>query len=184
MSNIKTIGYVDTARGDRANTVLITEIETYAGWSQKGGLAIDGIFFDRTPTHASPEMAAYMKNISATVKHSDGFMGPRLVAQSPGRLPDTDLMNAYIDLTIVFEGGYRHVPSHEQLKADLASFPGVREDYGVLVHSFPKELGRVGLRRLINGLKKDVQYIFLTERSDEVYNAFGKIWDIVLNLLY
>jgi hypothetical protein len=184
LSNIKTVGYIDTARRSRANTVVITEIETYAGWSQKSGLTVDGIFFDQTPTRGSNDTEYYTRNISGTVKHSSGFLEPRLVIQNSGQVPDASLLNAYIDLTVVFEGAYENIPAREQMKASLGRLPGSRQDFGALVHSFPQKKGRVALRRLINGLKKDVQYIFLTDRSEGVYNAFGKIWDVVLNLLW
>lgn len=183
LGNIRVVGYVDTARGDRANTVVMTEIQTYAGWSEKSGLTLHGIFFDHTPTTGSKETEEYMKNITGTVKHSSGFL-QNLVIQNPGRMPDASLIHAYVDLTVVFEGAYDDVPAHEQMKLDLDSLPGNRQDYGVLVHSFPQKKGRVGLRTLINGLKKDVQYIFVTERDEDVYNAFGRIWDMFLSLLW
>lgn len=76
------------------------------------------------------------------------------------------------------------LPNHEVLKQQLSAMPGRRENYGVLIHSLPRETGRTGLRRLINELKKDVQHIFVTDRREEVYREFPKIWEDFLDLLW
>lgn len=183
-SNVKVIGYINTAGGDRESTSVMQEIETYAGWSKKRGLAMDGIFFDQTPAVNSSEKVHYMKNISATVAHSEGFSAPRLVIQNPGTMPAPGLIDTYVDVTIVFEGRYESVPNRDTLKKELAALHGRRENYGVLIHSMPTRTSHSRLRRLISSLKKDVKYVYITDLEEDVYEGFGDSWEDFMKLIW
>ncbi|KAF2277318.1 uncharacterized protein EI97DRAFT_457346 [Westerdykella ornata] len=114
-----------------------------------------------------------MNNITATVKHSDGFSAPRVVIQNPGQVPAPEMISSYVDVTIVFEGRYERVPDRDAMKEQLVDLPGSRDNYGVLIHSLPKYISNVKLRRLINDLKKDLRFIYTTDLEEDVYEGFG-----------
>jgi hypothetical protein len=133
---------------------VLEEVEAYEHWAERSKMAIDGIFFDQTPVSGSIATQLYLRNISATVKHSSGFLAPRLVIHNPGRLPNGNLTISHTDITIIFDGAYSDVPPHDVLESELKEAPGTRDNYGVMVHSLPSEVGRVVCRKLINDLKK------------------------------
>jgi hypothetical protein len=179
--NVRTIGYINTARGTRGNAAVNQETETYAAWSEHPGLGLDGIFFDQTPTVDSLQSRAYLRNISATVKHSIKFREPRLVVLNPGTVPDANSTNPYVDITVVFEGSYMDMPTHDEMKIPLAR---KRKNGAYLINSVPDNIGKGKLRRVINEAKKDVEWLFITSRSEDVYSDFSSIWDEFLDLLW
>lgn len=192
-TNVQVVGYTTTSYGTRPNSIVNDEIRTYASWSETPGLALDGIFFDQTPYQSSNETLEaearnYLRNISLTVKHSQGFREPRLVIHNPGRMPNVNLMTPQVDITIVFEGMYADVPEHEELRKRLSK-PGEglgrrRENYGSLVYGLPESIGKGGLRRLINGLKKDMQYMLVTDLNEGRYEGWGSRWEEFLDLCW
>jgi len=49
-SNVRTLGYIDTANGRTSNATVRNQIATYAGWKSVGeGLTLSGVYFDHTP---------------------------------------------------------------------------------------------------------------------------------------
>ncbi|KAF2750083.1 hypothetical protein M011DRAFT_456036 [Sporormia fimetaria CBS 119925] len=175
IANVQTIGYIDTAGGSKSGKSIISEIATYSGWFANPTLALHGIFFDRTPYENTNQANELLRNISAAVKHADGFRFPRLVVQNPGRVPDPELVNSYVDLTIVYEGPYAKVPSRDVLREKLKGLPDRRENYGVLVHSMREGLGNVQIRKTINGLKQVVGGVYLSDfKGKGAYMSFQK----------
>ncbi|KAH7088816.1 Spherulation-specific family 4-domain-containing protein [Paraphoma chrysanthemicola] len=163
-SNVRTLGYIDTAQATVSNSSVRAQIATYAGWSNvTADLGLHGIFFDSTPWKDSKDgMArAYMRNVSATVRHTKGWMteGEGLVVHNPGRLPSKEMMAYKPDIVVAFEGAYADLPSREKLHEQLADKKRGREDHAALVHAVPRDMGRGGLRRIIEKLRKDVQCI-------------------------
>jgi hypothetical protein len=179
--NVRTIGYINTARGTRGNATVNQEIETYAARSEHPGFGLDGIFFDQTPTEDSLQSRAYLRNISATVKHSIKFREPRLVVLNPGTVSDANLTNPYADITVVFEGAYMDMPTHDETKSRLTRR---RENIAYLINSVPDDFGKGRLRKVINEARKDVEWLFITSRSEDVYSDFSSIWDEFLDLLW
>lgn len=184
LPNVKTVGYVGTKGGTRENKTVNDEIETYAGWSRKSGLGLHGIFFDQTPIVDSMEMRHYLKNISATVKHSKAFLEPKMVIHNPGKIPNANLTGPYVDITIVFEGECADIPKHEVMKPELAKLPARRENYGIVVHSVPSKIKWPGLRRIVNSAKKDVEYLYVTDRRENPYDGLSGIWGTFLDLTW
>lgn len=103
LPNVQTIGYVDTAYGTRDNETVRKEIATYAGWNNSG-IAISGVFFDHTPAEDVGDARVYMKNVSATVRHSEGFLEPTIVVHNPAKVPAENMTNYHADMTVVFDG--------------------------------------------------------------------------------
>jgi hypothetical protein len=80
--NVCTIGYVRINYCEKDITKVYEEVDKYAGWAEdhaKSGIAVHGIFFDETPNHYSPRVAAYLNIVTQRVKDSPGILGDRLV---------------------------------------------------------------------------------------------------------
>ena len=159
------------------------EIATYAGWS-KSEIAIHGIYFDKTPAEDVGDARTYLKNISAAVRH-EGFLEPRLVVHNPGTVPNVNLTSYPADVTVVFEGEYKNMPKKEEMRAKLQALEHRREDYAYLVHSTPENISRGALRRIINGVRRDVEWLFVTDGAgDGKYDGYGSRWEEFLSLMW
>ncbi|KAF2866430.1 Spherulation-specific family 4-domain-containing protein [Massariosphaeria phaeospora] len=182
--NVHTIGYVNIEHAHRDNATVHREIATYAGWATETGLALHGIFFDQTPSEDIGDAKQYLKSASATVCHSDGFLEPKLVVHNPGRVPNSSLESYHADVTVVFEGAFEDVPTRDKIRAQLNDRSGGRSDYAYLVHSMPQENGKIGLRRLINGVRRDIQWLYVTDRKENVYGDYSAHWEDFLSLTW
>ncbi|KAF1846505.1 uncharacterized protein K460DRAFT_377687 [Cucurbitaria berberidis CBS 394.84] len=159
-TNVQTLGYVNTTGGTRDNATVRADIAKYAGWADvSADLGMQGIYFDETPWQYSDDARAYMKNISATVRHSQGFGNKAMVVQNPGRVPDEGLMAYKPDLTVVFEGAYEDLPRKTRLHNMLDGVTSHRKDRAMLVHSVPKDLGTGGLRKIVDDVRRDVECV-------------------------
>ncbi|KAH4035996.1 hypothetical protein HBI56_063440 [Parastagonospora nodorum] len=181
-ANVQVLGYIDTANGTMLNATVRTQIATYAGWSNvTEDFALDGIFFDRTPWKNDDEgkVQAYLRNVSATVRTADGWADGRkgLVVHNAGHIPDADLMDEKPDIVVMFEGAYDDMPEREALHAELAAAKGERESFAMLVNSVPKDLGRGGLRRIVESVRRDVEWLYLTNLTDNVYAGYSSFWE-------
>ncbi|KAH7395272.1 Spherulation-specific family 4-domain-containing protein [Phaeosphaeria sp. MPI-PUGE-AT-0046c] len=165
--NVKTLGYIDVANATMPNATVRAQIATYAGWGNVSEeLAIHGIFFDRAPWKSDKDglIERYMRNVSATVRSEKGWAGEAdgLVAYNAGRLPGEELMALQPNLTVVFEGIYSELPDQAELAAQLRKTNTTRENFAMLVNSTPGNLGRGGLRRIVERIRKDVEW-FIAE---------------------
>lgn len=183
--NVRTLGYIDTAGGSRENTTVRKEIATYAGWSNTSTeMALSGIYFDHTPYADENDAAAYLVNISATVRQSSGFGSNAMVVHNPGRLPAVRLMASKPDLTVIFEGTYDYMPRKTELSANPIGSPQKRENVGMLVHSVPKDLGKPGLRKMIDDVRKDVEWLYITDLSEKIYESYGTLLQTWLDVIW
>jgi len=76
-SNVITVGYVSTNLGSRNITDVADDINSYG--SLEENLAIDGIFFDQTPTIFTNDSLNYMTELDEFVKQHPGFSGLNIV---------------------------------------------------------------------------------------------------------
>ena len=187
--NVRTLGYIDTANGSVPNTTVRAQVATYAGWANvTDGLALHGIYFDATPWRDSEDgMArAYMRNVSATVRHTTGWAGEGegIVVHNPGRVPDKEMMAYKPDIVVAFEGAFAGLPSRDKLHGQLADKKGGRDDYAMLVHSMPSHLGRGGLRRIIESVRIDVQWLYMTDLTADVYTGYGSLLETWLDVAW
>ncbi|RMZ70609.1 cell surface [Pyrenophora seminiperda CCB06] len=188
-TNIHTLGYIDTANGQKENATIRQEIALYAGWAKvSNSLSLSGIYFDHTPHKDQDATRAYLQNISATVRHADGFGAQTLVVQNPGQVPDEGLMMGVDrpNVTVVFEGAYADVPNRGALHEMLAPLNAnaTRENFALLVHSAPDGLGGTGLRKMIDGVRREVEWLYVTDLTDEdsgPYSGFGGLLETWLN---
>jgi len=143
-----------------------------------------GMFLDQTPFEDTVENKRYLRNISAMVKHADRVKWPKLVLHSPGVVPSANLTNSLVDVTIVYEGTYGNLEDKVDMRKRLTKMSGDRANYGMVVHSLPKETGRGGLRRLINSVKQNVQYMLITTLDEEYEKGLGPRWSELLSLTW
>lgn len=185
--HVQTLGYIRTDRGKRDNATVRAEIATYSGWSKFQNLRLNGIFFDQTPYKDEGNVSEYLRNISATVRHSDGFLEPRLVVHNPGRVPDVGLVGYRTDMLVVFEGAYADLPGREQLKRSVAKLDQYslhRQHFAMLVHSTPSGTGNVRLRKTVDNVRRSAEWLYITDATEDVYSGFGSILEQWLDLIW
>ena len=185
--HVQTLGYIKTDNGTRDNATIRAEIARYSGWSAFQDLRLNGIFFDNTPYHDEGNAQEYLTNISATVRHSKGFLEPKVVVHNPGRIPDVSLVRYRTDMIVVFEGAYADIPSREQLAdslKDLEQHNLHRQNFGMLVHSAPRDIGNVRLRRIVDNVRRSVESLYVTDLTDDVYGGYGSLWEQWLDLVW
>jgi hypothetical protein len=187
--NVRALGYINTMQGTMPNATVRAQIATYAQWSNvTDELSLHGIFFDQTPWHddGSEEVREYMRNVSKTAKGSAGWAGEQegVVVYNPGRVPEIDLMAYAPDITIVFEGKYADVPKREDLRPKLQAAMGGRESYAMLINSVPKDLGRGGLRKIVESVRREVEWLYVTDLTEDVYTGYGSVWEDWLNVAW
>ncbi|KAF1362960.1 hypothetical protein EJ07DRAFT_106314 [Lizonia empirigonia] len=185
--HVQTLGYIRTDSGARDNATVRSDIAIYSGWSKFQDLRLNGIFFDQTPYKDEGNACEYLRNISATVRHSEGFLEPKLVVHNPGRVPDIGMVRYRADMIIVFEGTYSDLPSRNLLRhsvKDLEQHSLHRQNFGTLIHSTPQDIGNVGLRKVVDTLRRNVEWIYITDLYEGVYEGYGSLWETWLNLIW
>lgn len=183
-SNVQTIGYIDMDGGKRSKVGVRKDIATYAGWNMSG-IAIHGIYFDRTPLQDLDDGQAYLKNMSAAVRHEAGFLEPKMVVYGAGAVPHTNMTNYDADIVVVFEGEYEDLPARADTRGKVKALGGTREDYAYIVHSVPAEVTRGGIRKIVDGLRRDVKWLFVTDQGgDERYEKCSGRWEEFLSLIW
>ena len=184
-TNVQTLGYIDAADGTRDNATIRAEIATYAGWANvTEKLGLDGIYFDHTPWKYADDARAFLKNISATVRHSEGFGDGAFVVHNPGRVPEEGLTAYKPDLTVMFEGVYKDMPRKGKLHDMVEKTTSNRKERALLVHSAPDNLGTGGLRKIVDDVRRDVQWLFVTDLTEHVYDDYGSTWEQWLNVMW
>lgn len=185
--HVQTLGYIRTDRGTRDNATVRAEIAAYSGWSKFQDLRLNGIFFDQTPYRDEGNARAYLRNISATVRNSEGFLEPRLVVHNPGRVPDIGLVRYRTDMIVVFEGAFSDLPGRQQLSIsvkELEQHSLHRENFGLLIHSTPSNTGNVRLRKVVDNVRCSVEWLYITNLTENVYGECGSLWEQWMDLLW
>jgi hypothetical protein len=67
--NVRSIGYIAVTYGKRDLDAAKRDIEGYEKWSD-GGLSLQGIFVDETPSFANDHTVEYMRELVETVRES------------------------------------------------------------------------------------------------------------------
>ncbi|KAI2483213.1 hypothetical protein Ptr902_05530 [Pyrenophora tritici-repentis] len=183
--NIRILGYIDTDGGKRDNATIRQEIAVYVGWHNiSKSLTLSGIYFDRTPYKNQGHAQAYLQNISATVRLSDGFGAQAFVAQNPGHVPDEGLMVYKPNVTVVFEGAYADMPSQGALHEMLGALKDGQENSAMPLHSVPNVLGRTGLRKIVDDVRRDVEWPYVTDLTEDAYSGFGGLLETWLDVTW
>jgi hypothetical protein len=182
--NVQTVGYIDTVGGTRDNTTVRKEVATYAGWN-KSGIAIHGIYFDHTPSSNTDNEREYLKNITAMVRDAKGFLEPSVVVHNPGVVPDVNLTAYHADVTVVFESEYKDLSPRHGMHEKLKRLGGRREDYAYMVYGLSGDVSRGGMRKIIDGVRRDVQWLYMTNQAgEERYKRYSGRWEEFLDLIW
>jgi hypothetical protein len=175
--NVHALGYIDTYGGLLPNETVRAQIATYAGWKGvSAGMALRGVFFDRTPTSSDADglVKEYLRVVSDAVRQADGWSGAQgLVVHNPRGVPDREIRLHAPDVMVVFEGAYADMPGREALHKELEGTKGGRADWAMMVHSAPSDLGRAGLRKIVEGARRDVEWLYVTDLTTSMYSDYG-----------
>lgn len=172
--NVQALGYINTANGTRDNATIHKEIATYAGWSDISGSnssALHGIYFDQTPYANFNGSQAYLKNITATVRESSGFGQTPFIVHNTGCVPDASLVAHPPDVVVIFQGGYADMPGRHEVHYAREKLKVGRENMAMLVNSVPQNLGRTGLRKIVDNARRDVEWLYVSDLTDNVYTS-------------
>ncbi|KAK0516426.1 hypothetical protein JMJ35_001029 [Cladonia borealis] len=125
-ANVMTLGYVDTAFANRAYSLVVQDINTYASWwncnEQGYNVSIDGIFFDDVNNTASSSVFTYMQN-AANYAYSQVPSDVTPVVFNPGALAPTQLFS-YCSTMIQFENVYSLYNNATTIKTIPSAYRG------------------------------------------------------------
>lgn len=162
---------------------MCKQIATYAGWKNvTQGLGLHDIYFDHTPWQDDDLgiAKAYLANVIAAVRQADSWMAPGegVVVHNSGQVPDAGILLAWrSDLVVTFEGTYGEMTGREEVHAQVKAAGREREEAAMLVKGVPKTLGLGGLRRIIENVSRDVEWLYVTDLLDGPYVGYGSMFE-------
>lgn len=169
--NVTTVGYVPIDYCRRDLKEVYADVSDYASWRADPNLPgcyVDGIFFDETPNEHSPSKAAFLEAITQYVKQYK-YLGQRLVVHNPGCTLDDQLNNIEVlpDINVVWE------ESHQRFLAERPKISSNDRAHNcVMLHSVPVD----EVFGVTKSLRRNAQYIFVTDRREGYYGKFGESW--------
>jgi hypothetical protein len=166
-ANVQTLGYVDTARGNRAYADVQSDIEVYAGWAgyTAANIGVDGIFFDDATVSTTTANYTYMQN-AANYAYATIPTNPTYVIFNPGEVSPTRYFN-YADTIVEFEDVYAKYAG----QTTIDTFPdGYLAQSAILINETPTTVTNV--ETLIDTMNTDgIQATYLT--YDCCYNSLS-----------
>lgn len=173
ITSVRTVGYVRTNYTNRLIDEVLVDVSTYSGWSTANtSLGMHGIFLDESPHRYSSTSASYMRNITSTIKSASGIQGQRMVIRNPGVISDAAFNDTNTDVVVFFEDDYSDYASRI---SSLQARSRNRSGYSIMVNSVPS-MTTDDLRSYVSGLSKLARYLFITDRTQDYYEAFGSDW--------
>ncbi|PSN61650.1 hypothetical protein BS50DRAFT_454234, partial [Corynespora cassiicola Philippines] len=186
LPNAQTVGYIDTSRGARPDASVRADVAAYAAWNNVSGFGLDGIYFDRTPVEEEKQEAAgqYLGNVSAAVRREAGFGEKRLVLHGAGGvLEGGRLMAGRADVTVVFEGVWGEMPRRGEVRKSVEKIGVTRRELGMVVRGVPRAIGRGGLRRIVNDVRREVEWLYVTDETG-YGEGTGSTWNDFLDVTW
>ena len=100
--NVNTIGYVDTAYGQKNLSSVSAEIDVYASWAGYGAanIAVGGIYFDDVSSEENSSVYSYYETVAAHARSS--MKASAHVVFNPGYRAPKQLFS-YADTMVEFE---------------------------------------------------------------------------------
>lgn len=168
-TNVVTLGYVPINWIQRDLTSVLADVSCYAQWPThtNPNIAVQGIFFDETPSSLTNETWAYMSNITAFAKEALG-PGRQHIAFNPGVAVDRAFYTL-ADTINVFENEWAAFNMSALISTpwDLLA----RSTY--LIHDFP--LDEALQVDLVNNLTdSNVGGMLVT--TQQSYNELSELW--------
>lgn len=111
------------------------------------------------------------------VKQGQGFGEVPIVVLNPGRVPEGKMDSTRADVTIIYEGSYKDMPKQEQLHDMLDKLQSNRQDHAMFVNGVPMQLGRGGIRKMVEEWRKNVEWLYLTDMTENLYSDLGSLWE-------
>lgn len=172
-SNVQKVGYVRTGYATRNLSDVISEVNTFNGWTSKDAdFAMDGIFFDESPHQYTADAVSFMLQATKAVKDAKDFQADKTVIRNPGVVPDARFSDTNTDISVVFEESYKQYPVKE---SELSALQDDRSHNCYMVHSLPT-MSKDELRGYVDGLSKRAKHLFVTTNDQDYYQSFGSDW--------
>ena len=144
---------------------------------------INGIYLSHTP-----ENTTYLEIITSAVRRETAFGAYPVVVHAPASPASASSLdyktpafppNARPNITIVFDGVLGDLPSRPALHV-LRSGMGVRrEEVGVIVRGLKGDMGRVGLRRVVERVRRDVEWVWVGGGEEGDNKVLGEWLDVL-----
>ncbi|KAF9739437.1 hypothetical protein PMIN06_001042 [Paraphaeosphaeria minitans] len=174
-TNVRTVGYVSTAYCNRPIQEVYEDVRRYASWAEdknSRGLGLNGIFFDETPNIFTLDARDYLESITQDVKDMGTLLGDGIVIHNPGTSIDERLAIPGMDIATVAEVAY---PDFQTMDFQnwLAGSTLHRDNTSYMIHGVSEENVE---DFIVQVLRSKAKYIFITERSTDMYHGFGASW--------
>ncbi|KAF2638318.1 hypothetical protein P280DRAFT_520336 [Massarina eburnea CBS 473.64] len=179
--NVRVVGYVPTTWCMKNLSLVLYEIAAYSRWGElDSSLALNGIFFDETPTSFTTENMSFLRRITNAVRASPGLK-EAYVVHNPGALPDEQYLREpdFADLTVIFEDTY----SNWTARADSliqATQSCDHVNLALILHSVPA-LSRTDAESIIREAFMVGHSIWLTSTRD--YTALDSHFSVLVDNL-
>ncbi|OAG03299.1 uncharacterized protein CC84DRAFT_1125623 [Paraphaeosphaeria sporulosa] len=176
LSNVQTVGYVDTAQVNQPDGPYTIErigndISTYASRSaNEPNVALQGVFFDDVSNVYSDSVELLLEEAVNQTKASEGFGNTRTTIINPGTRPN--FMTPNVDISLTFESTWEQYRSLDS-RAWLAGNPYDRDHTAYVVFGAPP--GDVA--SITTQLRANASYIYVTDTLDDPYKSFGSTWE-------
>ena len=121
-SNVNTVGYVDTAHGQKDISLVNAETDVYASWAgYSTNISIGGIYFDDVSSEESSSMYSYYETVAAHARSS--MKTSAHVVFNPGDRAPTQLFS-YADTIVEFEDSLANYQSEGIIEQIPTQFRG------------------------------------------------------------
>lgn len=122
-SNVNTVGYVDTAHGQKDISSVNAETDVYASWAgySDANIGIGGIYFDDVSSEESSSMYSYYETVAAHARSSMNTSAH--VVFNPGYRAPTQLFS-YADTIVEFEDSLASYQSEDIIDQIPTQFRG------------------------------------------------------------
>ena len=121
-SNVNTVGYVDTAHGQKDVSSVNAETDVYASWAgYSANISIGGIYFDDVSSEESSSMYSYYETVAAHARSS--MKSSARVVFNPGYRAPTQLFS-YADTMVEFEDSLANYQSEDIIGQIPTQFRG------------------------------------------------------------
>ena len=141
-SNVRTLGYVDTAFSKRDIKLVNKDIDSYANWAsyENGNITVQGIFFDNVSTIDSQSVYHYYERLGDYTHTHDNNIP--YVVFNPGT-PAPAQLYGYCDTMVEFEGTYNSYSSKFSFN-DLPRSSKLRGQSAIILNNLPLSAADVG----------------------------------------
>ena len=90
-------------------------------------------------------------------------------------------------MIVMFDGTYSDLPSRERLKTSVAELERHslhRQNFAMLIHSTPSDTSSVRLRKVVDNVRRSVEWLYITDLTEDVYGGYGSLLERWLDLIW